>query len=85
MDIAGFQHGALITGLCWGTIITAVGLGLCALISPRSFERICEVGRYWIDTPLRMKKFDDYVVDTDQLAISNARLTGALFISLAIA
>ena len=83
MNLTDFLASALFTQICGGTIAVAVLLGLLALFSPRIFERLCAGCRYWVNTPMRMKKLDDYVIDTDRLALKNIRLTGIIFIFMA--
>lgn len=84
MRITELLDSELFSNTCYGVIAVAVLLGILALLSPGLFERLCMACRHWVDTPVRLKKLDDYVVDTDALALKHVRLTGLTFISIAV-
>ncbi len=85
MRTAELLDSELFLSICYGAIAMAITLGILALWSPSLFERLCRACRHWVDTPVRLKKIDDDIVDTDALALKHVRLTGLIFISLAIA
>lgn len=84
MSLAEFFTSEMFRYLCYGAVAVSVLLGVLALLSPTTFAGVCKSCRHWVNTPARLRKLDDYVVDTDALAVEHSRFTGFLFLLLAV-
>ena len=84
MSLAEFVQSSGYLYCCYFAIGVASVLGSLAIVSPKRFEQLCTNGRRWVDTPLRLKRLDEYLVDTDALAMKNTRLTGVIFLTMSM-
>ena len=62
---------------CSWILLASTGvIGLVALVSPKTFQRVAEFGGAWFDSGKMLAKLDK-PIDLDRLVVPHSRLLGA--------
>lgn len=60
----------------WVFLASAGVVGIVALVSPKTFQRVAEIGGHWLDSNKVLKRLD-MPIDVDRLVLPHSRLLGA--------
>ena len=60
----------------WFLLASAGVVGLVALVSPKTFQRVAEIGGVWCDSSKVLARLDK-PIDVDRLVLPHSRLLGA--------